>query len=41
MQIRKFYVPVKIVSYLVLALMVAAAVYAFIMTIRLWTGINV
>jgi len=41
MHVRKFYVPFKIVSYVVLALMLGAALYASIMIIRLWTGINV
>lgn len=41
MRIEKFYMPVKIVSYIVLASMLAAALYAFIMMILLWTGINV
>lgn len=41
MEPQKFYKPVRVLSYLILVLMLAAAGYAFIMTGLLWTGINV
>lgn len=41
MRPQNFYAPVKIFSYIVLALMVASAGYACVMTIVHWSGINV
>lgn len=38
---KKFYAQLKIISYVVLLLMVAASCYAFSMTVLHWTGINV
>jgi hypothetical protein len=38
---KRFYKPIRILSFAVLALMLASSVYAFIMTGLLWTGINV
>lgn len=41
MQQKKFYAPIKYVSYFVLLLMGAAIVYAFSIAILYWTGIGV
>lgn len=41
MQLKNLYKPIRIVSYVVLALMVASSLYAFTMTVLHWTGINV
>lgn len=41
MQLKNLYKPVRIVSFVVIGLMVVAVLYAFIMTIIHWTGINV
>lgn len=38
---KNLYKPVRLLSYVILALMLASAGYAFIMTGLLWTGINV
>lgn len=41
MHLKNLYKPVRIASYVVLALMLAAVLYAFTMTVLHWTGINV
>ena len=41
MQLKTLYRPVRILSFVVLALMLASALYAFIMTGLHWTGISV
>ncbi|WP_268898582.1 hypothetical protein [Halopseudomonas xiamenensis] len=41
MQLKSLYKPVRILSFIVLALMLIAALYAFTMTGLHWTGINV
>lgn len=41
MQLKKLYQPVRIVSYVVLALMLTSSIYAFAITVLHWTGINV
>lgn len=38
---RNLYKPVRLLSFVVLLLLVAAAAYAFVMAGLLWTGINV
>lgn len=38
---KNLYKPVRILSYIVLALMAGSAIYAFVMTGLHWTGINV
>lgn len=38
---KSLYKPVRLVGYLILALMLVATGYAFIMTGLLWTGITV
>lgn len=41
MQLKDLYKPVRILSFVVLALMLVAALYAFTMTGLHWTGISV
>jgi len=41
MKQKDLYKPIRIVSYVVLALMIGSAAYAFVMTGLHWTGINV
>lgn len=41
MKQQDLYKPIRIVSYVVLALMIGSAAYAFVMTGLHWTGINV
>ena len=41
MQLKSLYKPLRILSYVVLALMLVSAFYAFTMTGLHWTGINV
>lgn len=41
MQLSKLYKSVRIASFVVLGLMLVAVLYAFTMTVLLWTGINV
>lgn len=41
MQLKSFYKPLRIVSFVVLGLMLVAVLYAFTMTVLHWTGINV
>lgn len=41
MHLKNLYKPMRIVSYVVLALMLAAVFYAFTMAVLHWTGINV
>lgn len=41
MQEKKFYAPLRLLSYGVLLLMAAAIGYAFIITLVYWTGIGV
>ena len=41
MQLKSLYKPLRIMSFVVLILMLAAALFAFTMTGLHWTGINV
>ena len=41
MKQKDLYKPIRIVSYVVLALMIGSAAYAFVITGLHWTGINV
>ena len=41
MQLKNLYKPMRVASFVVLALMVVSALYAFTMTVLHWTGINV
>ncbi|WP_306799353.1 hypothetical protein [Alcanivorax quisquiliarum] len=41
MERKKLYKPIRIVSFIVLALMLASVLFAFTMTGLHWTGINV
>lgn len=41
MQQRSFFTPFRYLSYLVLALMAAAIVYAFSIAVTYWSGIGV
>lgn len=41
MQLKSLYKSVRIASFVVLGLMLIAVLYAFIMTVLHWTGINV
>ena len=41
MQLKDLFRPMRILSFVVLALMLVSSLYAFTMTVLHWTGINV
>ncbi len=41
MQLKDLFKPMRILSFVVLALMLVSSLYAFTMTVLHWTGINV
>ncbi|HLV78421.1 MAG TPA: hypothetical protein VKY53_10895 [Marinobacter sp.] len=41
MRLNKLYTPVRVVSFIVLALMASAIIYAFSISVLYWAGIGV